>query len=199
MQSRFLLGLLLCLILINHSSAENLGVVLLDEIIFDKVLSRFPVALVKFDTAFPYGEKHDEYGRFAKEQNVLVKDLIIADVHTKDYGDKDNLSLLKRFRINEKELPTILLIKSADTSKWTTYPSDMPVTVDNLKSFIRRNTNLYIGLSGCIEEFDQIAATFMEKFNRNEDLDKLIETASNLITEDDEVRIRLLDSPLYNH
>lgn len=191
MHSRAGLGLCVCLALISAATADNLGVVLLDEIIFDKVVSRFPVALVKFDSAFPYGTKHDEYSRFAKEQNVLVKDLVIADVHAKDYGDKDNWSLLKRFRIDEKDLPTILLIKSADLSKWTRYPVDQDVTVDKLKTFIRRNTNLYIGLSGCIEEFDNIAATFMEKFNRNEfvDLDRLIEQASNLLTQNDDEQV----------
>lgn len=172
-------------------SADNLGVVLLDEIVFDKVLSRFPVALVKFDSAFPYGDKHEEYSKFAREQNVLVKDLLIADVHAKDYGEKDNWSLLKRFGINEKELPTILLFNRADPSKWLRYPKEQEVTVDSLKNFVRRNTKLYIGLSGCIEEFDVIAAKFMEKFNRNEfvEMERLTEEAMNLSTQmtDDQV------------
>lgn len=78
------LVLVLCVSLaIVCGSAGDLGVVSLDEIIFDKLISRFNVSLVKFDTAFPYGEKHDQYAKFAREQNVLVKDLLIADVHTK--------------------------------------------------------------------------------------------------------------------
>lgn len=179
---RSVLGLCLCLAL-AHSSFGDLGVVLLDEIIFDKVVDRFPVALVKFDAAFPYGDKHDEYARFAKEQNVLVKDLLIADVHTKDYGNKENWSLLKRFGIDEKELPTILLLKSADPAKWLKYPRDRDVTVALLKNFVRQNTKLYIGLSGCIEEFDQFASQFMETFNRNEDMDRIITKATNSLAQ----------------
>lgn len=180
-----LLCLCLWLTTLQSNAADSLGSVLLDEVIFDKIISRFQVALVKFDTAFPYGDKHDEYSRFAKEQNVLVKDLVIADVHVKDYGSKDNYSLLKRFGLTEKDLPTILLLKaaSADPSKWLRYPQDATVTVDSLKNFVRRNTKLYIGLSGCIEEFDVLAAEFMSRFNRNEDMDKIIERATDLLPE----------------
>lgn len=97
--------------------------------------------------------------------------------------------MLKRFKINEKELPAIILFKSSgDTLR---YPQDDPVTVNSLKNFVRKNTKLYIGLSGCIEEFDQIAAEYMEKFNRNEfpDLEKLTATLVHRldISEDAEV------------
>lgn len=173
----------MCLSVVQYSWANSLGVVLLDEIILDKLMSRFAVSLVKFDVAYPYGDKHENYAKFAKEQNVLVEDMLIGDVHAKDYGDKENWGLLKRFGINEKELPTILLFKKSDPTKWIKYPRDHEVTVDNLKNFVRRNTKLYIGLSGCIQEFDTIAAAFMEKFNRNEfgDLDRLIGEATNLM------------------
>lgn len=172
--------------LLRGSWADSLGVVLLDEVIFDKLTSRFPVSIVKFDTAFPYGEKHEQYVSFGREQNVLVKDLLIADVHVKDYGEKDNFSLLKRFRINEKQLPTILLFKSSDPpGQWVKYPADKEVTVDNLKNFVRTNTKLYIGLSGCVEEFDRIAGEFMGQFQRNEfaDMDRLVDQAEKLLAE----------------
>lgn len=178
--------------LVQYSWANSLGVVLLDEIILDKLVTRFDVSLVKFDVAYPYGDKHENYVKFAREQNVLVEDLLIGDVHSKDYGDKENWGLLKRFGINEKELPTILLFKKSDPSKWIKYPRDHEVTVENLKSFVRRNTKLYIGLSGCIQAFDTIAAAFMEKFNRNEfgDLDRLIGDANNLVGQQMDEQVR---------
>lgn len=197
MCARFVLSLCLCLLLTTvPSHADDPGVVLLDEIIFDKLINKFQVALVKIDVAFPYGEKHDAFTAFAKEHNVLVKDLLIGDVHAKDYGDKDNWSLLKRFEINEKEMPAIVLIKpTEDPSKWVRYPAEKPVTGDNLKNFIRENTNLYIGLSGCDEELDKIAASFMEKFNRNEfvDVNRLIERTEELLATktSDQVKLSL--------
>lgn len=194
MHSWLAIGLCTCLILVSCSRADPLGVVLLDEVIFDKIINRFQVAVVKFDVAYPYGDKHEEFARFAREQNVLVEDLVIGDVHCKDYGDKENWALLKRFGIDESELPAILIIKKSDPSKWIRYPKDQAVTVDNLKNFVRKNTKLYIGLSGCIEGMDHIAASFMEKFNRNEfgDLDGLISEAIRMVDVVKEEQVRRL-------
>lgn len=185
MCSRSVLPLVSCLIFVVllPVSLADPGLVQLDEFLFDKVLSRFPVALIKFDKAFPYGDKHNEFSKFAKEQNPLVKDLVIGDVHIKDYGDKENWGFLKRFQINEKQLPVILLFQSVDTTKWLEYPKDEDVSVTNLKNFMRKNTKLYIGLSGSIKELDEIAGQFMEKFNRNEfgDLDRLQAAAEKFL------------------
>ena len=47
----------------------------------------FPVSLVKFDTAYPYGEKHDEYAKISEEAAELPN-MFIGEVGIKDYGDK---------------------------------------------------------------------------------------------------------------
>lgn len=189
MDSRFSFLIIVCLSFLGQPAlADSSGVVLLDELIFDKVASRFAVTLLKLDKSYPYGEKHDQYTQFGKEQNVLTEDLLIADVHIKDYGEKDNFGLLKRFNIAYSDLPVILLLKKADLNKFTMYPADSDVTVYNLKTFVRRNTNLYIGLSGCLKDFDLMATDYMAKFNRNEfnELDKLIENAAHMIEGYDE-------------
>lgn len=44
------------------------GCVELDELTFDRTLRRYPDgALVKFDVAYPYGEKHEAYAQFAAD------------------------------------------------------------------------------------------------------------------------------------
>ena len=64
------LGLSLVLVLLNTStsSAANCkGCTPLDELNFDKIIKRFDAALVKFDTAYAYGDKHEEFGKVAKQ------------------------------------------------------------------------------------------------------------------------------------
>lgn len=49
---------------IGASLATN-GCVELDKLTFDKIVKRFKYTLVKFDVAFPYGEKHEAFTNFA--------------------------------------------------------------------------------------------------------------------------------------
>ena len=42
------------------------AIFLLDVLSFDKVISKFPVSLVKFDIAYPYGDKHDQFAQVDK-------------------------------------------------------------------------------------------------------------------------------------
>lgn len=50
---------------------------------------------MKFDAAYPYGPKHDEFVKFA-ESVANVDSLLVAEVGIKDYGEKDNADLGKR-------------------------------------------------------------------------------------------------------
>lgn len=106
----------------HTARASCLGCVDLDEVTFDKITAQFPVALIKFDIPYPYGDKHEQFAVFAREQNPLVQDLVIGTVGVKDYGDKENLSLLKRFRIPQTDLPAILLFTDREKKKWLRYP-----------------------------------------------------------------------------
>lgn len=38
----------------------------LDELTFEKLVKRFQVTIVKFDIAYPYGDQHEAYSRFAQ-------------------------------------------------------------------------------------------------------------------------------------
>ena len=68
----------------------------LDEVTFDKMLRNFPVSVVKFDTAYPYGDKHEEFAKVALDGSSM-DDVLIGEVGIKDYGDKDNEELGTRY------------------------------------------------------------------------------------------------------
>lgn len=143
---------------VGTSWASN-GCVELDKLSFDKVVKRFRYTLVKFDVAFPYGEKHEAFTNFALETNEALDDLLFALVGIKDYGEKENADLGKRFKIPEK-YPVIKLFNNETLDKYVDYPEDDPVTVDSLRKFISANSDLYIGLPGCLKEIDELATKF---------------------------------------
>lgn len=68
----------------------------LSDYTFDKILNKFPVTMVKFDVAFPYGDKHEAFAAVAKDM-VNLDDALAAEVPVKDYGEKDNEELAKRY------------------------------------------------------------------------------------------------------
>lgn len=58
-----------CLIALStkcNSSNTCKGCTDLDELTFEKLVKRFKVAIVKFDIAYPYGDQHEAYSRFAQ-------------------------------------------------------------------------------------------------------------------------------------
>uniref|UniRef100_A0A182SHR2 Endoplasmic reticulum resident protein 29 n=1 Tax=Anopheles maculatus TaxID=74869 RepID=A0A182SHR2_9DIPT len=135
------------------------GCVDLDSSTFNKVTRKFRYSLVKFDTAFPYGDKHEAFTNLALETVDATDDLLFALVGIKDYGEQDNADLGKRFNI-PKEYPVIKLFVGGRMEP-IDFPPDEPVTRENLRKFLKRNTDLYIGLPGCVQKLDELAQTFM--------------------------------------
>ena len=80
----------------------------LDTLSFDKLLSKFKVSIVKFDVAYPYGDKHEEFGKFSLAA-AEVEDLFVGEVGIKDYGDKDNADLAERFSVKKEDFPVVIL------------------------------------------------------------------------------------------
>ncbi|KAJ6636727.1 Protein windbeutel [Pseudolycoriella hygida] len=142
----------------------------LDELTFEKLVKRFQVTIVKFDIAYPYGDQHEAYSRFAQDV-YHIDDLLVATVGIKDYGELDNKNLSQRFNVPEK-LPSIKMFLNGDTTKWVDYPENAEVKTEDLKQFVRTNSKVYIGLSGCIREFDDIASEFVKNYST-----KMYETA----------------------
>lgn len=123
-----------------------------------QVVSKFKAALIKFDVAYPYGEKHDEFGKTA-EATRGVLDLIVAEVNVKDYGDKDNQDLAEKYEVKTKDFPVLKLFRNG-IDEPETYKGDFKV--DDIIAFVKLHTGVYIGLPGCIEEFDKLAAEFIK-------------------------------------
>lgn len=121
-----------------------------------QVTSKFAASLVKFDVAYPYGPKHEEFLKVA-EAAQLTDDLLVAEVGVKDYGDKDNSDLADKFKVAKEDFPVVKLFVRgrADPLSFTG-----EFTADELKKFVRGHSEVYIGLPGCLEAFDQLAKQF---------------------------------------
>ena len=81
-----------------------------DSLSFDKLLKKFKVSIVKFDVAYPYGDKHEQFGKFSQDA-AEIEDLFVGDVGIKDYGDKDNGDLAERFNVKKDDYPVVILFQ----------------------------------------------------------------------------------------
>ncbi|GFG30294.1 hypothetical protein Cfor_04448 [Coptotermes formosanus] len=149
---------------IREDAINCKGCVPLDIFTFDKIISKFKAAAIKFDVAYPYGTKHDEFAKVAEAAHT-VPDLLVGEVGVKDYGEKENADLAERYKVNKDDFPVVKLFVAGVSEPYTF--SDSEFTADNIKKFIRTKSNVHIGLPGCLEAFDKIAA----KFSQASDLD----------------------------
>lgn len=125
-----------------------------------QIVPKFKAVVVKFDVAFPYGEKHDEFAKVAAATKDAT-DLLVAEVGVKDFGNKDNADLAKRFDVKKDDYPSVLLFVQGKTEpfKFIT-ETDADFTSDNIKRFIKKKTDIYLGLPGCVEKLDKLAEEF---------------------------------------
>lgn len=141
------------------------GCVNLDEYSFEKFLPKFEVIIVKFDAAYPYGDKHETYTKFA-EEFIDNKNILVGEIGVKDYGDKENEDFAKKYGVNGKDdLPMVKMFLK-NSHKYIDFKNN-DFSIDNLRSFVKDNTNIYIGLPGCLEEYDKLAAKFVQASDRN--------------------------------
>lgn len=164
MRNQFLFKLLIVLNAITFTLSCK-GCISLDEYNFEKILTRFKAVIVKFDVAYPYGEKHEQFVKFA-EEIVTSKDIIAAEVGIKDYGDKDNENLAKKYGIKVKDDLPIVKLFLGDPEKFVDLPKESPFNVESFRNLVRDNSDVYIGLPGCIEEFDNLALSFIDSSNK---------------------------------
>lgn len=137
-----------------------------------------------------------------------VDDLLVAAVGIKDYGEMDNKNLSQQFNVPEK-LPSIKLFQNGDVTKWLDYSegnivkhiahqhlsqhiplfhTDAAIKTEELKQFVRRHSQVYIGLSGCIREFDEIASEFVNHYS-SKAYDLAVEQANKLIDGYDDEKV----------
>jgi len=148
----------------------------LDAYSFDKIVPKFRASLVKYDVAYPYGEKHDEFAKVAVATRG-VPDLLIAEVNVKDYGEKDNAELAEKYDIKAKDYPVLKLFRRGMPEPLT-FKGDFKQ--DDIIQWVKSGTGVYIGLPGCIEQFDKIAQEFI-KIREKERRDELMIQAKLLI------------------
>jgi len=154
----FLSSVVLLAIFTTPVSAVK-GAVPLDEYNFDRIISRFETVLVKFDASYPYGEKHEAFRNVAEELKSS-QDILIAEVGIKDFGEHDNQKLAERFGImSKKDWPALRLFIKGEDEPFSLNHNYI-WSVDEIKKFIKEHSNVYLGLEGCIESFDKLAAEF---------------------------------------
>ncbi|KAK3867907.1 hypothetical protein Pcinc_026668 [Petrolisthes cinctipes] len=158
MVSKVLIVALMAACMVQVSRAINAkGCTPLDSWTFDKVIPRFAAAMVKFDVAYPYGKKHEEYVKLSAAGRGSPE-LLVAEVGVKDYGDMENVDLAERFGVDKEQFPHVLLFVKG---------KEQPIIfqgefkAEELKKFIRKNSVVYIGLEGCLETFDRLVDRFM--------------------------------------
>lgn len=158
---------------VGRCAATSRGCVELDDLTFDRVLQRYPDgALIKFDVAYPYGEKQEAFETFAADVAAAggglgAADLLVGAVGIKNYGEKDNAELAKRFAVADK-YPDVLLFVGGANGRRVRFPADEPFTPENLKQFVRRNSRIMIGLAGCVPELDTLAKRLVAQLGLSE-------------------------------
>ncbi|XP_046386613.1 endoplasmic reticulum resident protein 29 [Ischnura elegans] len=179
------------MILLLHSTAIFLGLISvaaainckgclpLDSYTFDKVISKFKASVIKFDVAYPYGPKHDEFAKVS-EAAFTIPELLIGEVGVKDYGDQENSDLAERYKVSKEDFPVIKLFVEGKKDPFTYSPgTSEDFTADNIKKFIRSTSGIYIGLPGCLERFDRLVAEFLAESDEKAQR-KLLRDAENL-------------------
>ena len=135
------------------------GAIQLDSLTFDKIISSFDHTLVKFDTAYPYGDKHDEFKKICNKA-ASNQNLMVAEVNINEYGDNENQDLGRRFNIDKEKYPIYSIFKRDGTR------IDMKNTEQNwremdIMTFLREQ-DIWISMPECTERMDQFAAIFMK-------------------------------------
>lgn len=174
--SRFLVILFVCAVILdllpeNSAGTPCRGCINLDELGFNKISNKFEVVLVKFDVAYPYGDKHDVFKEVCEEV-MDNSHIICSEVGVKDYGEKDNEAFAKKHGVASKDdLPSIRLFVQGEDEPFV-FHNKMPWTSDNLKKFIRDHTSIYLGLPGCLEKFDKLAMKFITAIDKESVLEE---------------------------
>lgn len=158
-----------------YQASSSSGSVELDELSFNKITSKFDASLIKFDVAFPYGDKHDAFVTIAKEAKD-VDELLVAEVGVKDYGEKDNEALARKYGATKDNFPVVKLFVKGQ-SEPIPFDDSKGFTTDDLRRFIREKTGLYLSLPGCVRQLDQLAIKFMKTDKDRKNVLKEVEDA----------------------
>lgn len=137
------------------------GAVSLNSGVFNKVIEKHKVVLVKFDETYPYGGKQDAFKEVAKA-SVSQPDLLVAEVHVADYGEKENQDLAEKFGLTKESFPAYKLFTDGNSKEpKATFSGDV-LQADSIKNFVVKESGLWLGRPGCLEAFDRLVPEFMK-------------------------------------
>ena len=63
----------------------------------------------------------------------------------------------ERFKVEKEDYPVVMMFVQKEGADREEFKFVGEFKNENLKSFIRQNTGIYLPLIGCIEEFDHVA------------------------------------------
>merc|ERR1712037_918831 len=70
--------------------------------------------------------------------------------------------LAERFKVKKEDFPVVILFKVFDNGKIAEkHRFDGDFKADNIKTFIRQKSGIYLPRPGCVEEFDNLADRLM--------------------------------------
>lgn len=95
-------------------------------------------------------------------------------------GEKDNQDIADRYGIKSEKFPGIVFFDRKNPDKPVHF-TDTEYTADAYRRFVKANSNLVIGLAGCIQEFDVLARRLMEQVTDKAAAQKVVDEATTLL------------------
>lgn len=80
---------------------------------------------------------------------------------------------------DKDDIPAVRIFLG-DVNKVVTYPKTGEFTLSSLRSFLRDNVDIYIGLPGCLKDFDKLAVGFAKGGNQKQKIKEAVELKETL-------------------